>query len=104
MVVVVYRVVTKKGKEEEFKQIALTCTKSALTSNDCKKYTFFQAIDNPREFLVYYRFKDLEAQKTHVDNLRNILGPSPAGRDLPAKFIELLDDEEVILFNPDQSG
>jgi quinol monooxygenase YgiN len=100
MVVVVYRVIVKEKKEEDFKKIALTCTESALKSTDCIKYTFFQALDNPREFLVYYRFKDLDAQKNHIENLRKVLGPSPEGRDLPRKFIELLEDEELVLFNP----
>lgn len=99
MVTVVYRVVTKKGKEEEFKKIALQCVSCARKSKECIRYTFFQALDNPREYLVYYRFTSLEGQTNHIENLRKILGPSPSGRDLPKKFIELLEEEDVVLFN-----
>ena len=99
MVTVVYRVIVKKGKENNFKEIAFVCTKSARKSNNCLKYTFFQAIDNPREFLVHYKFKNIDDQKIHIENLRKLLGSSPKGRDLPAKFIDLLEAEEVVLFD-----
>lgn len=99
MVTVVYRVVTKRNKEKEFKNIALQCVSCARKSKECVKYTFFQALDNPREYLVYYRFSSLQGQTKHIENLRKILGPSPLGRDLPKKFIDLLEDEEVVLFN-----
>lgn len=96
----VYRVEIKKGEEENFKKIALKCVQSARKSKDCLKYSFFQSIDNPQEFIVHYRFKSLAAQNRHIANLQKILGPSPnnQARDLPKKFVDLLSDEEIVLF------
>lgn len=98
MVTVVYRVVTKIGAEEKFKKIAFICEDCAHKSKECLYYAFFQSLKNPREFLVYYRFKSKKGQDRHIDKLREVLGPSPSKRDLPLKFLELLSDEDVILF------
>jgi quinol monooxygenase YgiN len=98
MVTVVYRVLTKKGKEDEFKKIARICTKCAHESKDCLYYEFFRSLTNPREFLVYYRFKTRAAQDAHIAHLQEKIGPAESKRDLPDKFLKLLDEEEVILF------
>ena len=98
MVTVVYRVLTKTGKENEFKKIALLCEKSAHESKDCLYYSFFRSLTNKREFIVYYRFRNRKAQDKHIENLQKKIGPADSKRDLPDKFLNLLDEEEVILF------
>jgi quinol monooxygenase YgiN len=98
MVTVVYKVVTKEGNEEKFKEIALKCQQCAHESEECLYYSFFQSITDPKEFLVYYRFKDKKAQDKHILNLQKKIGPAKGKRDLPNKFLELLSDEEVVLF------
>lgn len=98
MVTVIYRVVAKEGKEEEFKKIALLCTQCAHESKDCLYYTFFRSVTNPQEFLVYYRFKNKKAQDKHIENLHRKIGPAESKRDLPVKFLELLDEEEIVSF------
>lgn len=98
MVTVVYRVTTKPGMDEKFKDIALQCTKCAHESEDCLYYSFYQSIVNPNEFIVYYRFTNKRAQDIHIKNLQEKIGPSKGNRDLPIKFLELLQDEEVVVF------
>lgn len=98
MVTVVYRVVTKSGNEETFRQVALKCVECAHESKDCLYYNFFQSLTDPKEFIVYYRFTSKEAQDKHIENLHKKIGPARSGRDLPIKFLELLQDEEVVLF------
>ncbi len=98
MVTVVYKVVIKTGSEEEFRKVALKCEECAHMSEECLYYSFFRSLDNPREFLVYYRFKTKSGQDKHIEKLREVLGPSPSKRDLPHKFLDLLSAEEVILF------
>jgi len=98
MVTVVYKVVTKKNKQEDFKKVALICQKCAHKSKECLYYNFFQSLTNPQEFLVYYRFKTKKGQDKHIEKLIEALGPSPSNRDLPFKFLNLLSNEEVVLF------
>jgi quinol monooxygenase YgiN len=98
MVTVVYRVLIKKGKESEFKKIAIQCVKYAHESSGCLSYAFFRSLTNPREFLVHYRFTNKKAQDKHIENLHKKIGPAEGDRDLPRKFLNLLDDEEVVLF------
>lgn len=98
MVTVVYRVLTKKGKEDEFKKIARICTDCAHESQECLYYEFFRSLSNPREFLVYYRFTNRKAQDAHIAHLHEKIGSAESKRDLPDKFLKLLDEEEVILF------
>lgn len=98
MVTVVYRMQTKEGKEDEFKKIALKCEECAKESNGCLYYSFFRSLTNPREFLVYYRFTNRKAQDAHIENLQKKIGPAESKRDLPNKFLNLLDEEEVVLF------
>lgn len=97
MVTVVYRVLTKTGKESEFKKIALMCVECAHESRDCLHYSFFQSLINPREFIVYYRFTSKKAQDRHIENLQKKIGPAKSKQDLPDKFLDLLDEEEVVL-------
>lgn len=96
MVTVVYRVVAKEGKDKEFKQIALKCVECAYESKDCLYYTFFRSLTDPREFMVYYKFTNKEAQDRHIENLGKKIGPARQNRDLPENFLRLLDEEELI--------
>ena len=98
MITVVYRIVAKEGKREELIQIIHQFTKCAHKSVDCHYYTFFQSLENNKEFLVYYRFANKIAQDDHIKNLHKKIGPAPTGRDLPEKFLNLIDQEELILF------
>lgn len=98
MITIVYRVVVKKGKEGEFKKIALTCERCAHESKDCVYYSFFRSLTNPREFLVHYKFTSRAAQDRHIENLQKKIGPGKSKRDLPDKFLHLLEEEDVVLF------
>jgi len=98
MLSVVYRVVIKTDKIEEFEKIALLCTKCAHEDEDCLYYSFFRSLTNPQDFIVYYRFTDKEAQDRHIKNLHLKIGPPRTSRDLSEKFLELLADEELVLF------
>lgn len=98
MLSVVYRVVTQIHKEEEFEEIARLCSKCAHEDKDCLYYSFYKSLTNPKEFIVYYKFTDKNAQDRHILNLHQKIGPPRKGRDLPERFLELLEDEELILF------
>jgi quinol monooxygenase YgiN len=98
MVSVVYRVVAKNNKEKDFKKIAIKCDECAHESKDCLYYSFFQSITNPNDFIVYYRFTNKKAQDEHIKKLQQKIGPAKDNRDLPAKFLELLQEEELVLF------
>lgn len=99
MVTVVYRVQAQKGREREFQKIALTCVECARANKDCLYYSFFKSLTDPKEFIVYNRFKSRKAQDIHIANLQEKIGPAKSKRDLPNNFLKLLDEEEVVLFN-----
>ena len=99
MVTVVYKVLIKEGKEEQFKEIALKCEECAHSSKDCIYYTFYRSLNNPRDFIVSYRFTSKEAQDNHIEKLQEVIGPAPNKRDLPSKFLELVESEDVVLFD-----
>ncbi len=99
MVTVIYKVLTKQNKEKQFEEVAIKCEEIARSSKDCIYYSFFRSLSNPREFVVYYRFSSKEAQDKHTEKLQKALGPAPDKRDLPIIFLELVESEEVILFD-----
>lgn len=100
MLTMIYRVVAKPGKSEEFRKVALECEKVAHSSPDCLSYTFYESLNNPHEFIVYYKFTNKEAQDRHILKLQSVLGPAKNGRDLPTKFTDLLASEEIVYFYP----
>ena len=98
MITVVSKVLTKVGAHaKEFETIARKCVTCAHESKDCISYSFFKSLTNPREFIVHYKFKSKRAQNEHIENLQKKIGPAKNKRDLPDKFLDLLDEEEVVL-------
>jgi quinol monooxygenase YgiN len=97
MITVVYRVLAKKGMEDEFEKIARTCVVCAHESKDCISYAFFKSLTNRREFIVHYKFRSKKAQDAHIANLHAKIGPAKSKYDLPDKFLNLLDEEELVL-------
>lgn len=98
MITVVYRVVAKEGQSQNLESVISEFVKCAHESTDCVYYTFFRSISNPLEYLVYYRFTSKLAQDEHIKNLHTKVGPPRIERDLPEKFLDLLDQEELVLF------
>lgn len=98
MITVVYRVVAKEGQSQNLENIISDFEQCAHESPDCIYYTFFKSISNSLEYLVYYRFATKLAQDEHIKNLQTKVGPPRIGRDLPEKFLDLLDQEELVLF------
>jgi len=99
MVTVVYKVQVKEGREEEFRGVALACERVAHESRGCIYYSFFRSLTNSREFVVFYRFSSKRAQDSHIKHLQEVLGSADKGRDLPRKFMDLVENEDLVLFN-----
>lgn len=97
MVKVVYKVKIIPEKEKEFEEIIRICTKSANETEGCIQYSFYHSVDNSQVYLVYYQCTSDEVQQKHIENLRVLLGPSPEGRDLPKRFLDLVAEEELVL-------
>lgn len=98
MITVVYRVVAKAGAVQELEKVIGQFTAIALSSSDCLKYSFYKSLNNPNEFIVHYNFKSKESQDFHIQKLQSEVGPPRKGRDLPEKFLGLLSEEELVLF------
>ena len=99
MITIVFRMVIKKGKEEEFKNLTKELTKSAYKDSErCVQYMFHQSVDDPKEFILYEKWRDQKALDAHINRLITLLGPREKNSILPAKLNDYFEKTEDLLY------
>jgi len=87
----------KAGREEEILKTVASQTESTRAEDGCINYVFHQRVDNPREFVLYERWRDLAALQAHLARLQDVYGPPPPGEQgLPAAVLEPFEKFEGI--------
>lgn len=89
---------TKAGREDECRGLATSLTESTRAEDEgCINYVFHQRADNPREFVLYERWRDRDALGAHLARLQAVYGPpAPGGGALPAALVEPFERTESI--------
>ena len=87
----------RKGKEDELRELAVSLTGSTHADDEgCIYYDFHQRLDNPREFIIYERWRDQSALEAHLDRLNKIYGAPAPGELFPPSMLELIEKAEVV--------
>jgi quinol monooxygenase YgiN len=88
----------KAEREDEIRKLATSLTESTRAQDEgCINYVFHQRVDNPREFVMYERWRDLAALQAHLARLQEVYGPpSPGQQGLPAAILEPFEKFEGI--------
>jgi len=69
----------KAGREEECNELAKKLMESTHTQDQgCIYYAFFKRKDNPNEFIIHERWKDLASTQAHLARLTNEYGSMAA--------------------------
>jgi len=88
----------KAGREDECRELAASLTESTRAEDEgCINYVFHQRVDNPREFVLYERWRDGAAIGAHLARLQAVYGPpAPDGGALAAALTEPFEKMENI--------
>ena len=93
-ITILFYVTAKEGKEEEFRELAAEMTKTTREEDEgCIHFTYHQEVDNPRQFVLYERWRDRAALDAHLARLQEVYGPPPSGGFLPAALLDFWEEE-----------
>jgi hypothetical protein len=89
----------KAERDNEWRELLPQLTQSTRAEDDgCLNYVYHRQSDNPREYLLYEQWEDEDALAKHLRRLVQLLGPPPAGAQLPARFLDHLDRTEAVRY------
>ncbi len=72
-------ITVKAGREEECNELAKKLIESTHSQDQgCIFYTFFKKKDNPNEFIIHERWKDLASTQAHLARLTIEYGSTAA--------------------------
>jgi len=99
MITIIFRIIIKKGTEEEFKNVIKDLTISAYTEPErCIQYAFHQNVHNPREFILYEQWDDQKTLNAHLRRLEVLFGPKAKNSSLPTKLNDYFESTEDLLY------
>jgi quinol monooxygenase YgiN len=94
----------KSGREGECYKLAKSMSESTNVEDaGCINYVFLKKADNPREFALFERWKDVASVQAHLARLLAVYGPPAKGAppgSLPKSIVDHF--EKIQLFAPFQ--
>jgi len=100
MITILFHVMVKRGKEQDFHDLAVHLTEVTRADDDgCLSYVFHQRRDDPKEYVLYEQWRDREALDAHIAHVQNLLGPPAPGGRLPAALLALCDTAHPVLYD-----
>lgn len=110
MIVVLFYVTVKAGREEQFVAMAKDVTQSTHVEDDgCINYAFYGRFDAPRDYVLYEVWRDADSLGQHLARLQRVFGPATDQEPfppthhrhrLPAKFLEFFERTEAVRYEP----
>ena len=98
MIKIVYRVVVKPNRIEEFQRLATTVlVLEAKKLKGCKLFSIFQSLDEPKEFIFYELWERENDIHSYKDRLIEILGNPNPGEEFPAHLSDFFEEDEDII-------
>lgn len=74
-ITILFFMTAKAGREDEMRELAPSLTESTRAEDEgCINYVFHQRVDNPREFVLYERWRDRAALDAHLARLQAVSG------------------------------
>ena len=108
MITILFSLTVKAEHQAEFEVIAKEMTTSTRAQDqDCIAYAFYRRADQPRDFVLYEQWKDAAALTSHLQRLRQVLGPpddqepypeTHHRRRLPKAFLALLEKTDAVRY------
>ena len=98
MLNIVYRVVTKKGQEQTFKELANTTLIPAATKMPgCTRFSLFQNSAHTREFIFYEIWDNEQSIHEYKQTLISLLGKPRPGEEFPEAMNRLIAEDEDLV-------
>ena len=72
--------------------MARELTKAATDEEGCITFTYHQNTEDPRDFFLYEQWRDGDAIKGHLSNLKAFFGESDAEGLFPPKLLSYWDE------------
>ena len=60
--------IAKAGSEGQVREILRKLSEASAGEPGCLRYTVFEAIDDPRQFLLYKEYRDADALRLHNES------------------------------------
>jgi|GEM_PF-779900 len=87
----------REGKEDKLLELGASLSASTHDNDEgCINYTFHRRLDNPREFILYERWRDRAALEAHLARLNKIYGDPAPGELFPPALLEPIEKAEVV--------
>ena len=101
MITIFFYVTVKPGKEHEFHDLVIRLTNISRSEDaGCLSYVFHQQQGvYPSRYVLYEQWSDQQALDAHVAHLQTLLGPPLPGGRLPAAFLHLCDNTQVVRYD-----
>ena len=92
---------TRAGREAEFRELARDLEMATHAEDDgCVTYTFLQQQSDPRRFVVFEQWRDLDAVVAHLGRLVQVFGPPREGDALPARLMGYPEASDGVRYVP----
>ena len=98
MVRIVYRVIIKEGKVEDFKELAgKILLPEAQKMPECKLMSLFQNVGNEREFIFNEKWDTEDAVHRYKERLIALIGQPNEGEEFPRVMNEMIEEDEDLV-------
>jgi quinol monooxygenase YgiN len=109
MLTIFFHMMVKPGREAECAKVTAELTASTRAEDEgCINYAFYRQSDDPRHFVLFEQWRDLDALNAHLARLQRVFGPPdehephpPAHhrRRLPKVFLALFEKTEAARYD-----
>ena len=88
VITILFHMTVKADREDEWRELLDRLHQSTHAEDEgCISYEYYRRSDNPRDYVLFEQWRDADALAAHIARLHGLLGPPPAGGQLPAPLI-----------------
>ncbi|HSW37303.1 MAG TPA: antibiotic biosynthesis monooxygenase [Candidatus Saccharimonadales bacterium] len=98
MVKIVYKVVVKKDRVDEFKKLAFEILIPKAHDNKCLFFSLHQSLTHYQEFIFDELWDNKDSVKKYINSLETALGESKPGEIFPARFNDFIEKDEDLVY------
>jgi quinol monooxygenase YgiN len=98
-ITILFSMTAKEGKDQELAALVPRLVRQSRADEGNLVYTFLQQRSNPREFVLFERWRDNAALKAHLAHLQATFGPPREGGSIPATILDLCDKTQAVTYS-----